>query len=209
MIFFEKRFQYFHFLYRKHPKLKFLKYINNVCPDIKDNNYAIVDLGYSGTTQYYLSKLLNLKITGYYFALTNKKTPEKLGCTIMGCFNVDKNIIDENNNFYKKSLYLESFLSAPDGQLIRFKNNKPVFKDSTFNKNRIKDLDLIYDGIIKQMSFYKEENIRPFTTKAINIHYNFICEFLNNCQGELEKVLYIDDTYCRDGNVINKINTII
>ena len=193
----------------KKERTNYLKYINTVCPDIKDNNYAIVDLGYSGTTQYYLSKLLGLKISGYYFALTNKKSPEKLGCTINGCFNVDKSIIDENNNFYRKSLYLESFLSAPDGQLIKFKNNKPLFKDSTFNRNRIKELDLIYEGIIKQMHFYKEENIKPFNIKTINAHYNFVCEFLNNCQGELEKVLCIDDTYCRDGNVANKINTII
>ena len=167
-------------------------------------------MGYAGTTQYYLSKLLKVKIDGYYFAITNKKLPKKLGCNLQGCFNVgDNGKVNEENNFYKKSLYLEFFLSAPEGQLICFENNKPQFRDAQFNKSRKKYLDLIYTGIIDGLEFYEIEKIKPFSIETMNNHYNFICEILSDSQGELAKILYIDDYYCRGGNEIVNLTTLL
>lgn len=188
---------------------EYLSYIKKVCKELKDHRYGIIDLGYSGTVQYYLSKLLDIKIDGYYFAITNKKKPSKIGCNIKGCFNESSDgIIDETCKIYQRSPYLESFLSAPEGQLIKFENNQPIFKDSTFNKNRKKYLDLIYNGIISGLEIYKEYNVKPFRIKTINSHYNFICDFIIKCKASLAKTLYLDDDFCGDGNEAINLNNI-
>ena len=188
---------------------EYLSYIKKVCKELKDHRYGIIDLGYSGTVQYYLSKLLDIKIDGYYFAITNKKRPSKIGCNIKGCFNESSDgIIDETCKIYQRSPYLESFLSAPEGQLIKFENNQPIFKDSTFNKNRKKYLDLIYNGIISGLEIYKEYNVKPFRTQTINSHYNFICDFIIKCKASLAKTLYLDDDFCGDGNEAINLNNI-
>ena len=187
-------------------RTNYLNYIKRTCKNIRNHNFGIVDLGYSGTIQYYLSKLLNKKIDGYYFALNNPKKVIEIGCNIIGCFNIDNNgQINIENNFYKKSLYLESFLSAPEGQLVCFNNNKPVFKDGTFNRQKKKYLDSIYCGTIDGLKSYKHESLKPFEIKTINAHYNFLCQFLNKSSGDLEKVLYLDDDFCRDGKNVVKL----
>lgn len=193
-------------LYLSKKELKeYLSYIDRNFKFIYEKNCAIIDLGYSGTTQYYLSKIINKQIDGYYFAITKNKKPEKLGCKIMGCFNEKNNKIDDNNSFYRKSLLLESFLSAPEGQLINFKNGKPCFTDSTFNKEKSKYLDKIYDGVIDGLVELKEKGIDNFEVESINIFYDFTCKFLTNVKYELKNVLYIDDDFCTDGKKIRKI----
>lgn len=183
---------------------EYLNYINKDFSKIINNSPCIIDLGYSGTTQYYLSKLLNKKIDGYYFALTNNLKPKKCGCDILGCFNVNKTKIDIKNLFYTKALVMESFLSAPEGQLIKFYNGSPVFNDSTFNIGKKDLLDEIYDGIIKGFKLIKKEELN-FSIESINEHYRFVCNFIKNSNDKLEKVFYLDDDFCTNGKKVNKM----
>lgn len=49
----------------------YLKYISEI---VKTGEGAsVADLGYSGSIQYYLSKLLERPLDGYYFATDNKR----------------------------------------------------------------------------------------------------------------------------------------
>ncbi len=181
----------------------YLKYIKETIPNLDKKKLCIVDLGYSGTTQYYLSKMLDIPIEGYYFALTNNLKPQKLGCKIVGCFNKnDDKKYDEDNYLYKKSLFLESFLSSPDGQLINFDNDgNPTFCDGRFNKSRIKYLDEIYSSILTGMENICQTDKINFSLNVINNHYAFVCEFLKKCHEDssLSNILVLDDNFSHDG----------
>ena len=71
----------------------YLKYCKK---NIKGKNVAVVDLGYSGTIQYYLIKLLNKKINGYYFILTDNIKPLKLGGKASFCYNFKSEKCEKN-----------------------------------------------------------------------------------------------------------------
>lgn len=187
----------------------YLHYFNSVCSSSFDH-LSIIDLGYSGTTQYYLSKLTNKKIEGYYFAITKKKLPQRLQCKILGCMNTDNaTYIDDENLFYRKSLYLEAFLSAPEGQLICFDKEHPVFTNGEFNKKKKVYLDEIYEGVLKGLEDLKEIGFDGNQTDTINQHYRLICHFLKNCEGRLHKVFYMDDDYCTNGKEIRDLTKVL
>ena len=91
------------------------------------NDVCVVDVGYSGTIQYYLMKLCGEKINGCYLATVNTKPPRIGGiCNRLYDFM-------ETNVFFYAQLFLESVTAAPHGQLIRMKKQDdkilPIFKD--------------------------------------------------------------------------------
>ena len=93
----------------------------------------------------------------------------------MGCFNVDKNNkIDEDNIMYRKSLILESILTSPEGQFVKFDKDMPVFMDGDINKKKIKYLNKIFDGILTGMENLscnlKDISINPITIGIIEIN---------------------------------------
>ena len=103
----------------KKEKEAYLKYIESLNIDFDNKKVSILDLGYAGTAQYYLAKILNKKISGKYFVVESNLKPKKIGCDVYSCFNksiynkdIDKNII------FKNSLFLEAFLTSPDGQFV-------------------------------------------------------------------------------------------
>ncbi len=121
----------------------YLKYCKK---NIKGKNVAVVDLGYSGTIQYYLIKLLNKKINGYYFILTDNIKPLKLGGKASFCYNFKSETCEKN--IYNFSMILESFLTAPIGQLIKFDDDgNPIYKNENIDESFIEKLKQINDGI--------------------------------------------------------------
>ncbi len=93
----------------------YLQYIQSIATDDEWNKFMVLDVGYSGTIQYFLSKLLDTKISGYYLATFSTK-PDKIGCKVGAVY--DKNykkiaVIDHTQ------LFLEAALQAPYGQLVK------------------------------------------------------------------------------------------
>ena len=71
---------------------------------------------------------------------------------------------DENNSFIKMALYLESFLSAPEGQLVKFENNKPIYTNGEFNKNVLPSLKM-QDLVTIQTNEYYVDTVTKFWKK--------------------------------------------
>lgn len=136
----------------KKEKETYLKYIDSLNIDFDNKKVSILDLGYAGTAQYYLAKILNKKISGKYFVVESNLKPIKIGCDVYSCFNksiynkeIDKNII------FKNSLFLESFLTSPDGQFVYMdiKDGKfiPNFLHENDKQEHMKKLDEVYRGV--------------------------------------------------------------
>lgn len=106
----------------------YLAYTDRVFED-ESKEYTVVDLGYAGTMQYFLSRLLNRKIGGKYLVCSKEPKPLALHCS---CDSLYKYQGDwARTVFLRYSLMLESMLKIECGQLIKFQKTEngiePVF----------------------------------------------------------------------------------
>lgn len=178
--------------------LEFLKQF-----DFKET-FGVVDLGYHGTIQKYLSKLLNAGLKGYYLS-TNYNDINAFG---------EKNFMEscypwEVNNragmIREGILFLESFLTAPYGMITRInENGDMVCDDARGNQKFFKDKEEIQDGIIA----FCNDVLPLINIERINIldeinfvdHYYGMCifgsmEFSNN----IKRSFLYDNTTFHEG----------
>ena len=131
----------------KDQRENYLKYIDECIPNIKNKSLVLLDLGYSGTIQYNLSKMLDKDLKGLY--LTNSSNVKKYKNNQLK-FLFDINEYDYSFIFHY-SLLLEFFLTAPFGQLQKFeiKNKKinPIYNDEKLDNERKKSIEKIYNTI--------------------------------------------------------------
>lgn len=82
---------------------------------IRQNHRAltVVDVGYNGTIQWALSKILGEKVGGLYMFLNDGAPPTKLGCPAQGIANPRADI----HPLYDNLLFLEAVMQVPYGQL--------------------------------------------------------------------------------------------
>ena len=78
-----------------------------------DKRLSIVDVGYRGTAQYYLSLALDEKLGGEYLLLNNRTMPQLLSCPEKS---VGK-VTDGRHPLYDNLLFLEGAMQVPCGQL--------------------------------------------------------------------------------------------
>ncbi len=91
----------------------YIEYIEKCRAEAGESDLTIVDLGYSGRAQYYLSRMLGCKVSGKYLFLNPKPYPERIGCE---CDCVAYTT-DSLHPVYDNLLFLEGALSVPYGQL--------------------------------------------------------------------------------------------
>lgn len=138
---------------------------------ITGKNIAIVDIGWYGTMQHNLEKViksleLNVNIHGYYLGYLDGR---------YGCLNADGYIFDEKNNNSaadRKLLFgynglIETFFTANHGSVKKYDENSgsyfPVFEQ--WEKNNWQVVSAIHDGAI---AFIENINSLHFIDKSIS-----------------------------------------
>lgn len=172
---------------------------------------AVIDLGYSGTIQYYLMKLNNIKMDGYYFTLTDNIKPKKLGGNCYGCFDSQKE--PNEKNIYLFSMILEAFLTAPYNQLVKFDSKgEPIYKNGELDQELLKKLDEIYEGV-HDFIFDMAELIKD----NMDLSNEFVCSnfsslvFSDNVLSEkIRKIFKLENSYSLDAtiNVFDYLNLV-
>lgn len=135
-------------------KKSFIEYFNKF---VKSDHIAIVDIGWHGTMQKCVTKILedsniNCKINGYYIGLTEKGEENK------ECFIFNNKIDDFNPNLVSAFRgVIESFFSANHGSAKRYTDDCEVelepFEQSNYNKRVIKK---IHKGALKCVEEYNK-----------------------------------------------------
>lgn len=181
----------------------YMKYCNDM--DFFDHdNIAIVDLGYSGSMQYYLSKILNRPTVGYYFVTRNRlKGVQYQGNIMKDCFSNSRDL-NAPNVLYDFVLLLEAILTSPDGQFIKFENDKtslnPVFDKPGLSQHNFDSLEKIKEGI----SAFIEDMINLhgkylFDLKISKDISGFLMEYIVEDKSfilhEIKKLFTVDDNY--------------
>lgn len=180
-------------------KENYLIYINQLLGKNFNWDHALlIDVGYAGSIQLYLMKLLKRKLHGCYLALGYTVKPPKEGgiCTSVYRFQTSKTL-------WKTQLFLEAVTAAPHGQLIKFedRNGKvwPILKERRETQYDI--ARLLQKGIYT----YIEEV--GSLTKDINPSFNRKLSelILEEClrpgifERDMKKIFQVNDVYCNNG----------
>lgn len=170
-------------------RINYLKYIGKV-----KGKTAVVDVGYSGTIQYYLSKLTNNKLDGLYLCAHFNNKPKKIGNRCKSLFPV-YNVLDERvNKIFKNQLYFEAVMQAPFGQLISFNNNfEPIYNyDSVLNDVVIEAQKGIME-FVRDMGIVKKGKRNTFAIEIFD--YGISSKNINK---DLFNFFSVEDSYCSD-----------
>ncbi|HOZ54441.1 MAG TPA: hypothetical protein PK993_00120 [Clostridia bacterium] len=141
----------------------FKKYYNSLTPN---GNGIIVDLGWRGTTQVIIDKMLNIENYGIYLGITENKNLNRYSTYIF----------DGNSNKYYERLYsfmiiIETVFSATHGTTISYNdslNNPYNLKSDNINKEVV---ELIHNGIMNYAC-----DILPFIDDFDDIKPYFIID---------------------------------
>ena len=170
----------------------------------KGTKAAVVDIGFAGTIQKCLNKMIEKKLPGFYFVTNQKAKLNPFADIMHGCFgnfisNQEKNII------LNYSLTLEAVLTAPNGQFERFDiNGKAVFRESAHSEATWPVVRAIQLGVIDYfrdgLNWFGNEllsnlpNVDAATQffKIMSVHPEIVSPSLRNA-------LRIDDYYVSNG----------
>jgi len=189
--------------------------LNGFLTYLKENNFsnetrpAVVDIGFGGTIQGYLNKLLGYKIHGYYMMTEDRSQniAENYQVKISGCY--AENVAPEINPpvMFKRSFILEKLLSCNDPQILYYDTSDEesltkVYRDLTLHEKGSFDIrNQIHEGA---QDFAKEasnirENIYPAFKPSVEVAKSLASQFLNYLTSDEQVLLskiVSDDYYC-------------
>ncbi|EOS21343.1 methionine biosynthesis protein MetW [Lachnospiraceae bacterium A4] len=179
----------------------YLAYLKNILK--KNKGWVVVDIGYAGSIQYFLAKVLQQKIDGLYLCTGNNVKPPDIGCKCDQIYNYTK---DKGfSDVQEKSLFLEAALQAPFGQLIRFefderKQISPVYKNEKLMGKKIEELQRgINDFLCSYLDLTKDvitgENIDSCFASELFKQYTES----DTVDEEIFEIFEIQDDYCVKG----------
>lgn len=173
---------------------------------VSADHIAVVDLGYSGTIQYYISKLLKSSTTGYYFVTSNdQKANNYRGNVMKGCFGEGEEYLTTSKPVYKYHLVLESILTSPDGQFIGFGRNgdilQPQFGKPGYSQQIFDQISQVHQGIrdyfkdvLDQYADYVLD--MPVTEEIIQEYFAMIFQDETLLAEDIKKAFFVEDNYC-------------
>ena len=167
---------------------EYLSYIGDISGRI-----AVVDVGYRGTIQYYLSKLTGRSIDGIYITSYYANKLKETGGMYQSLAPV-RNIYQESRHpVYQNHLYLEAVLKAPYGQLVCFNESQPRFLgESEMDSN----IEMVQSGILE---FFKDCCDMPALKSDFSAEFFGICIKSGWIDESIRSELYVEDSYCSDG----------
>lgn len=137
-----------------------------------DSAAAIVDVCYTGTIQYWLKKILNRNLTGYYcVANVSEDNPFNEDNDMIPCFQSENDCFAEKSAIWKKHKIVESFLTAPYGTMKSTNDfGEFITYESGNNQKYFMQRELINVGCNEYISDYiqllKRMKIQPDKIKT-------------------------------------------
>jgi len=190
----------------KREKHAYCTYLNQLSLQMK-NTTAVVDIGYAGTIQKYLRKMTSLDLLGLYFITNHKAQRNHFADKKMhACFG--RYVAPAQGNcIYDYSLTLESVLTSPEGQLIRFEDDgSPVFEKNSHTESSWRAISTVHEGI----KAYFRDALHRFgdmllihepSIDAVTHFFRLMSTHPTIVSTSLQDVLRIDDYYVSNRTV--------
>lgn len=188
-------------------------YIEQELGDFSSSPLAIFDIGYSGTIQYNLSKLLGEKIHGYYMALGVAK-PVSIGCKCDSAFGMHDSVNGKSPVMCKYGQFLEAILTAPHGQTIGFKKQEnrmvPILDEKTYVPEMKNVCKQVVNGINDFMKDYfsllpiQYKSSNDLTASLYEGIYSQIITLRNTMNEDVENALLFENGF-NDGESVTNV----
>lgn len=180
----------------------YLKYINSVCDS--ENQMVIVDVGYAGTIQYYLMKLLDGFEQGYYLCNQCNRKPEKIGGKCDALYFIYTDEEQQCSKIFQCQLFLEAVLKAPYGQMLCFeeKDEKliPVYKEKDEYTPMV---EKVQNGALQFVEKYSmlagQLDLGGEIDKNLAEDVLFYASKGEWMSEDMEAILAVEDDYCSNG----------
>ena len=193
----------------KEEREAYLQYINKQNLQI-NQDIAVVDLGYSGSIQYYLSKILDTRLRGYYFAINDEFIATKYdGSEMHGCFDSGVKSINTQEPIFRYYLILEAILTAPTGQLINFtstSSSEVVANYKETDDTAFEAISKVQEGVIE----FFQLGLSKFGSQLLEFEYDksFISKLFELAiispdilDENIKNVFRVEDGYCSNSNL--------
>ncbi len=176
--------------------------------------HSVVDVGYGGTTQDYLNRLLSSPVDGYYLMTDDRaaKVAEAHGVALRGCF-LDGQVQNQGSSLmYRHSFELEKMLSSDDAQVVRYEldaSGKPIGHHYELSdderahaegRERLQDGALAYVRDARAVRADLLPSFRPSCAVAESLYGGFVTG-LSPRETNVLKAIVLDDHYCGRGLV--------
>lgn len=189
-----------------------IKYLTDVDFTVTENK-AVVDVGYSGTIQKALIKLLSEPVHGFYIATKDDIQHGLVKAIASGCY-VDRSqgTINENSLIFRNSFVLEKLLSSNDSQVVKYVPDaagsvSPVFKHKHDEEKSTYEIraelhraelqkgcmDFVNAAIHVRNNFYPD--FSPSLKIADALYSEFIISTIHK-ENDFIKAMILDDDYC-------------
>lgn len=164
-----------------------------------DTGFALVDIGYIGTIQSKLSRLLKKQLTGFYFVCDLSPENEcSVNTKLIPCFQAENDIMADKTCIYRKPQLLESMFTAPYGMVMAVDEHlEKLCMPSSKNQDYFEDRAEINRGIqsfihdmghLKNSSEDRMINLCLFSDKLFGVLLNNV-----DLASDIEKIFYWDD----------------
>lgn len=183
----------------------YLSYVDETISLDKWDKVYLVDVGYSGTIQYFMSKLLSRSVNAAYLGIYSADPlPQRRGCIMKQLYGVDSEFIKV---IEQKQLFLESILSAPYGQLVSIEKTKdgvkPHYKDDSYlNEEIVKMQEGLIDYCRKcaSMDFDYDKGVSDAEQSLVEYAFGELLS-AEHMTDELASVFTVQDDYCSNGTL--------
>lgn len=189
-----------------------MQYLSDVDFTMTENK-AVVDVGYSGTIQKALIKLLSEPVHGFYIATKDDIQHGLVNAIASGCY-VDRSqgTMNANSLIFSNSFELEKLLSSDDSQVVKYFFDEAGSVSPEF-KHKHDEENSTY-----QIRFELQKGCMDFVNAAINVRNNFYPDFspslkiadalysdfiisTRHKENDFIKAIILDDDYCGRGLV--------
>ncbi|WP_102798334.1 HAD family hydrolase [Bowmanella denitrificans] len=169
----------------------------------------MVDVGYSGTIQKLLTRLLQCDTSGLYFITTEDGQHEVAGfiADIQSVFKTGVRM-GEGYTMLDRSLFLESLLTSPNGQFVDIDRISELaeptfhffFGRHTRTQSHFQDLQMVFSGATEAIEHYFGHQIR-FSTCELELMYQCYVTRRNLLPRAVCPLFDVDDVISGNGNV--------
>ena len=188
-------------------KKLYLEYIDQELGENIDwEKIVLVDVGYSGTIQYYLMKILGTSLEGCYMACGYNMKPDLLNGTYRSPY-----AFWRDKSFITGQLFLEAVMAAPHGQVVKFNKNHDKVEAILKPEKKLygEKAALFQKEIYSYVEFMGKilVDISPLINgKLAECMFSDILKS-NFLDSNLKNAFCVGDGYCSDGDWVFNENT--
>jgi hypothetical protein len=177
------------------------------------NLTGLVDVGYSGTIQTCLQKILGYPLTGFYMATSERVNAVRKGFGLaFGCFQdaAYGEVMPKGLNY--KTVLLEALLTAPHGQLARFEKDDsgaavPVYLVGGNSQAKFSELSIVFEGGVAYCRDLLATAGSDVLTAILPARRKAFCALDSVLDGRIRvtsrisEALYLEDHFCGNGEI--------